>query len=186
MVLLIIDTQKALVNSDLYMFETFVRNIRELIKEARKDGTEVIYVIHDDGADGSLTEGTEGFEIFGKFKPLSDEKIFVKRANSAFKDTGLLEYLRSENETEVIVAGLQTDKCINATVISGFEHGLKVIVPAYANSTVDNSYMDREKSYLYFNHFMWKGRYAECISLEETIKRMKERKAERKNSGECR
>lgn len=30
-----------------------------------------------------------------------------------------------------------------------------------------------EQSYKYYNEFMWKSRYAECISVAETIERMK-------------
>lgn len=65
--------------------------------------------------------------------------------NSAFKDTGLVEYLAENNEKDIIIVGLQTDKCINATVISGFEYGFNLIVPAFANSTINNNYMDSQK-----------------------------------------
>ena len=41
----------------------------------------------------------------------------------------------------MMVCGIMTDFCINATVEAGFEHGLHMIVPAYANSTQDNEYM---------------------------------------------
>lgn len=88
------------------------------------------------------------------------------------RETGLLEYLRDKGEKEVIVVGLQTDYCIDATVKCGFEHGLRMIVPAYANTTIDNEFMSGEQSYKYYNEHMWNGRYAECISLEEMIKRM--------------
>ena len=47
------------------------------------------------------------------------------------------------------------------------------IVPENTNSTVDNAFMTGEQSYRYYNEFIWKGRYAECISVEETIERMK-------------
>lgn len=49
MVLLVVDTQKLLVNSKLYNFENFIKNIRELINISRKNNIEVLYVIHDDG-----------------------------------------------------------------------------------------------------------------------------------------
>lgn len=172
MVLLVVDTQKALVHDELYHYNEFVDNIQLLLQKARENNVEVIYVVHDDGIGSSLTKGTDGFEIFEKFKPLSNEKLFVKRVNSAFKDTGLVAYLRQNKENDIIVVGLQTDKCINATVISGFEHGFHLIVPAFANSTINNHYMDSQQSYRYYNEFMWHGRYAECISIEETIKRM--------------
>ena len=73
-----------------------------------------------------------------------------------------------------MVVGLQTDYCIDATVKCGFEHNFKMIVPENANSTVDNPFMAAEQSYKYFNEFMWKNRYADCISVEEAMIRMKE------------
>lgn len=173
MVLLVIDTQKLITNNGLYEFDIFVSNVKKLINNARENNVEVIYVRHDDGQDTDLAKGTDGFEIYEDFKPLNGEKIFDKNVNSAFKGTGLLEYLKDKGETEIIITGLQTDYCIDATVKCGFEHGFKVIVPAYANTTVSNKFMSSEESYKYHNEFMWNGRHAECISVDETINRMK-------------
>lgn len=134
---------------------------------------EVIYIRHDDGVGNELTKGNDGFEIYDGFKPLEGEKIFDKTVNSAFKDTGLLEYLKQKKESTIIVAGLQTDYCIDATIKAGFEHGFKLIVPANANTTVDNPYMSAEQSYKYHNEFLWNRRYAECVSFEKTLEMMK-------------
>lgn len=173
MVLLVIDTQKLITNDKLFQFCSFVSNLKELISKARESNLEVIYVRHDDGEGQELTKGTEGFEIYEEFQPRSDEKIFDKTVNSAFKGTRLLEYLKDKNEKDIIITGLQTDFCIDATVKCGFEHGFNIIVPAYANTTVDNKFMTREESYKYYNEFMWQGRYAQCMSVEETIENMK-------------
>ncbi|HAU5070954.1 TPA: cysteine hydrolase [Clostridioides difficile] len=172
MVLLIVDTQKLITNEELYNFNEFVVNLVKLIDTARKKNIEVIYVRHDDGIDCELTKGKHGFEIYEEFKPCDEEKIFDKDVNSAFKETGLLEYLTNKNEKDIIIAGLQTDYCIDATIKCGFEHGFNIIVPSYANTTIDNSFMSAEQSYKYYNEFIWNGRYAECISLDETLKRM--------------
>ena len=86
---------------------------------------------------------------------MPNERVFDKNVNSAFKGTGLLDYLHEKNEDTIIIVGLQTDYCIDATVKCGFEHGLKMIVPANTNSTLDNAYMTAEKSYRYYNEFMW-------------------------------
>lgn len=51
------------------------------------------------------------------------------------KESGLLEYLTAKEEKDVMICGIMTDFCINAMVEAGFEHGLHMIVPAYANST---------------------------------------------------
>ncbi|MGX9758277.1 cysteine hydrolase family protein [Clostridioides difficile] len=173
MVLLVVDTQKLITNEKLYNFHEFVANVENLIDTARKNDIEIIYIRHDDGAENELTKGNDGFEIYEKFKPCNEEKIFDKKVNSPFKETGLLEYLISKSEKDIIVIGLQTDYCIDATIKCGFEHGFNIIVPAYANTTVDNLFMSAKQSYEYYNEFIWNGRYAECISLEETLKKMK-------------
>ena len=174
MVLLVVDTQKLITNDNLYNFSTFVGNVKTLITCARDNNVEVIYIRHDDGPTCELTKGTEGFEIFEEFKPMNGEKIFDKDVNSAFKGTGLLEYLKEKNEIDVIIVGLQTDYCIDATIKCGFEHGFNIIVPKYANTTVDNSFMTAEESYKYYNEFIWNGRYAKSISLEDTINKFNE------------
>lgn len=72
-----------------------------------------------------------------------------------------------KGENTDIIVGLQTDYCIDVTVKCGFEHGLKMIVPASTNSTIDNAFMTAENFYRYYNEFMWNGRYADCISFEK-------------------
>lgn len=173
MVLLIVDAQNAIVNANLYNFERFKTSVKELIKQARKHKIEVIYVRHDDGAGTELTKGASGFEIYEEFCPAAGEKIFDKKVNSPFRDTGLLGYLKNKGEQVIVVAGLQTDYCIDATIKCGFEHGFQMIVPEYANTTFDNDFMSAEKTYEYYNHFMWKKRYAECVSAEEVVEKMK-------------
>ena len=169
MVLLVVDTQKAITNEKLYEFDLFKKRVNELINKALSNGIEVIFVRHDDGIGCELSKGNEGFEIYEDFKPENNELIFDKTVNSSFKNTGLLEYLKEKNEDTVIVVGLQTDYCIDATIKAGFEHGFKMIVPENTNSTFDNQYMTAEETYKYYNEFIWNKRYAECVSFEKTI-----------------
>ncbi|GKX66420.1 cysteine hydrolase family protein [Inconstantimicrobium mannanitabidum] len=173
MVLLVVDAQKLITNEKLFKFDGFVSNVKKVIATARENNIEVIYVRHDDGVGSELTKGNDGFEIYEEFQPMKNEKIFDKQVNSAFRGTGLLEHLTDKGEKNLIIVGLQTDYCIDATIKCGFEHGFNIIVPAYTNSTDDNEFMTAEQSYKYYNEFMWNGRYAECISIEETIKRIK-------------
>ncbi len=169
MTLLIIDTQKAIVNDRLYNYEAFVLGVRQLIGAARTGGTEVVYIRHDDGPGTALAKGSDGFEIFAGFAPTENERIFDKRVNSPFRGSGLLEYLRSKKERTLMIAGLQTDYCIDAAVKCGFEHGFEIIVPENANSTFDNGFMSAADSCHYYNDFMWPRRYARCVSLDEAL-----------------
>ncbi|EAG9220804.1 cysteine hydrolase family protein [Listeria monocytogenes] len=169
MILLVVDTQKLNMTNKLYNFDSLVSNIEQLITTALKNKIEIVYIRHDDGPD---TELTEGFDIYGEFQPTTHERIFDKTVNSAFKGTGLLEYLKEKGTKKIVVAGLQTDFCIDATVKCGFEHGFQMIVSARAHSTEDNHFMSGENSYKYYNEWMWPECYATCISMEETIKEM--------------
>lgn len=169
MVLMVVDTQKLITNENLYQFELFESRIKILIAKARKCGVEVIYIRHDDGVGEELTKGKEGFEIYEGFAPQEGEQIFDKVVNSPFKESGLLAYLKGKDENTIIAVGLQTDYCVDATIKCGFEHGFRMIVPEYTNSTFDNNFMTAEQTYRYYNEFMWKGRYAECISFEEAL-----------------
>lgn len=175
MILLVIDTQSLIMTSKLYAFDIVVSNITKLIDCARQQDMEVIYVRHDDGVTEPLTKGKPGFDIYEQFYPRSSELVFDKFVNSPFKETGLLEYLKGRGEQELIVVGLQSDYCINATVLCAFEHGFQVYVPSYANTTEDNAYMSGKQSYQYYNEFLWKDRYATCLSMEEMIEKMKRR-----------
>ncbi len=170
MVLLVVDTQKGITNERLFEFEKVKNNIKKLIDTARENGVEVIFVQHDDGPGSGFSVGDEDFEIYDEFKPKDNELIFYKKVNSAFnKATGLLSYLEEKNIRQVIIVGLQTNFCIDATIKSGFEHGLEMIVPHYTNSTTDNEYMTKEACYHYYNDFMWPKRYAKCISMNDAI-----------------
>ncbi len=169
MVLLVVDTQKLITNEKLYQFELFEGRVKVLIAKARECGVEVIYIRHDDGEGAELTKGTEGFEIYDGFRPMEGERIFDKFVNSPFKESGLLDYLKEKKEDTIVAVGLQTDYCMDATVKCGFEHGFRMIVPEYTNSTFDNDFMTAEQTYRYYNEFMWKERYAECVSFEEAL-----------------
>lgn len=173
MILLVVDTQKLITNKNLYQFDLFKSRVKELITQARNHHIEVIYIRHDDGIGNELTKGKESFEIYDEFKPNEGELIFDKTVNSAFYETGLLEYLREKKEDTIIVVGLQTDYCIDATIKCGFEHGFKMIVPAHTNSTFDNNYMSAKTTYQYYNELIWNGRYAQCVSFEEAIQLIK-------------
>ena len=176
MVLLIVDAQEALINESLYQCAAFVENVCKLIYAARASDVEVIYVMHDDGPESGMTKGKTGFNIYKKFLPEQGEQVFIKYVNSPFKETGLLSYLNSKCHKDIIVAGLNTDKCINATVICGFEHGFNIIVPIEANTTEDNAYMSGSQSWRYYNKFMWPSRYALCVTVNEAIKIIKYKK----------
>ncbi|MBE5826609.1 MAG: cysteine hydrolase [Butyrivibrio sp.] len=170
MKLIVIDVQKGITDERLYDFDGFIKNVTSIIDAARKNNVEIIYVQHDDGPGTGFSFGDKDFEIADQVAPKENEKIFIKTINSCFGNNDLANYLRESKEKDLMIVGLQTNFCIDASVKSAFERGYKVIVPKGTNSTFDSDYMDRETTYKYYNDMMWPERFASCISVDEAIK----------------
>jgi nicotinamidase-related amidase len=170
MKLIVIDVQKGITDERLYDFDGFIKNVTNIIDAARKNNVEVIYVQHDDGPGTGFSFGDKDFEIADQVAPKENEKIFIKTINSCFGNNDLANYLRESREKDLMIVGLQTNFCIDASVKSAFERGYKVIIPKGTNSTFDNDYMDRETTYKYYNDMMWPERFASCISVDDAIK----------------
>lgn len=172
MKLIVIDIQKGITDERLYDFAGFLKNVTSIIDAARKNGVEVIYVQHDDGPGTGFSIGDVDFEIADQVTPEAGEKIFVKEINSCFGNKELATYLDKQKDRVLMMVGLQTNFCIDASVKSAFERGYRVIIPKGTNSTFDNDYMDGETTYKYYNEMMWPKRFADCISLEEAVEMM--------------
>ena len=169
MILLVIDIQKGITDNRLYNFEEFVDNTTKIIDTARANGVEVIYVQHDDGPGTGFSVGDVDFEIADAVAPQADEKVYYKTINTCFGNAELVDYLNLHANKQLMVVGLQTNFCIDATVKSAFERGYEVIIPEGTNSTFDNDYMDAETTYKYYNCMMWPERFAKCVSMDEAI-----------------
>ena len=172
MKLIVIDIQKGITDERLYDFDGFIRNVTSIIEAARKNNVEVIYVQHDDGPGTGFSVGDKAFEIADQVAPEENEKIFIKTINSCFGNNDLADYLSGSGEKDLMIVGLQTNFCIDASVKSAFERGYRVIIPKGTNSTFGNDYMDSETTYKYYNEMMWPERFASCISVEDAIKMM--------------
>ena len=169
MILLVIDIQKGIADDDLYAFDTFKERTVAIIDKCRKKNVEVIYVQHDDGPGSGFSIGDEDFEIADFVAPKEGEKVFYKTINSCFGNKELADYLASTGEKELMIIGLQTNFCIDASIKSAFERGYKVIVPEGTNSTFDNDYMTGETTYNYYNEFIWPNRFADIVDFEEAM-----------------
>lgn len=169
-ILLVVDVQNALIKEHPYNEYKVIENIKKLIITARDNNKEVIYVRHDDGKGSELEKGTDGWKIYNEIAPSSSEFIVEKEYNSAFHKTDLREYLERKNIENIILVGLQTEYCIDATLKSAFDYGYKLIIPKETNTTFDNEYLSGEKLYEFYNYKIWNKRFANLLSIEDTIK----------------
>jgi nicotinamidase-related amidase len=102
----------------------------------RQRGGAVVHVRHESER-GFLEAGTPGAEIDARVAPSEGEAVVVKRAPNAFVDTALDELLRSVGGTRLVVAGMMTSMCVDATVRAAADLGYDVTVVADACAAPD-------------------------------------------------
>jgi nicotinamidase-related amidase len=134
-VLLIIDVQRALVDELPPARRTeFVGTLVSLLDRARSKGLPVVYVRHD-GSPAELLPGTPAWEIASEIAPRAGEPIVDKRFGDSFKETNLGDVLAALDAEDLIVSGMQTDFCVNATVGGATERGYQVTLVADGHAT---------------------------------------------------
>ncbi|WP_217077762.1 cysteine hydrolase family protein [Clostridium baratii] len=170
--LLVVDVQTALVLEKPFAVEEVISNIKSLLKICRENDVEIIYVRHNGEVGTELEANTDGWSIYNEIKPIGNEKIINKNFNSAFRGTELKEYLDKKGIKELILTGIQTEYCIDATCKVAFEYEFKVIIPEMTNTTFDNEYMSAEFLYKYYNFNIFDRRFATVESIEDTIERL--------------
>lgn len=168
MVLLVVDMQKGIVDEELYAYETFMDRTLRLVRAARERGAEVIFARHDAGPESGLSAGDAGFEIIDPIRPRAGEKVYDKTINSCFGNRDFREYMESLEDKRLMIVGLQTNYCIDATVKSAFERGYEVIIPEGTNTTFDNDYMTGETAVRYYNEDVWEE-IVDSVTLEEAL-----------------
>jgi len=75
----------------------------------------------------------------------------------------LKKYLENKGIDTIILVGLQTEYCIDATCKNAFEFGYNVIIPEETNTTFDNEYLPANKIYNFFNFRIWNKRFASVL-----------------------
>lgn len=138
--LIIIDVQVALFSNEkygVYKAEELLSNIRCLIDRAHGAQIPVIYLQHTTEAEGSMVEGSEGWQVHPYVAPEEKDIIILKRTPDSFSNTSLSVELEKRNIKKLIICGLQTEYCIDTTCRRAFSLGYETVLVKDAHSTFD-------------------------------------------------
>lgn len=138
--LVVIDVQQGMFAESLkpYRPKDVIAAIRILQDRARAGGFPVLHIQHDGGEGHPLARGTSGFAIHPSVAPRPGEEIVVKEQCDAFLRTGLDARLRALGIGRLVIAGMQTEFCIDTTTRAAFAHGYKVTLASDAHTTFDS------------------------------------------------
>src|SRR5919109_5148029 len=89
-----------------------------IVNRFRRDKLPVIHVRHLSTRPGAtfFIPGTEGAEIHAKVKPLAGETVIEKNFPNSFRGTALEKQLRDSGVKNLVVAGMMTHMCVDASV----------------------------------------------------------------------
>ncbi|WP_108225673.1 MULTISPECIES: cysteine hydrolase family protein [unclassified Pseudomonas] len=143
--LLIIDVQRALCSGEYqcYDIQRVIDTINGLSARARKAGVPVVLIQHEE-KDSPLAHGAEGWQLAEGLDTSPNDRRVRKTTPDSFYQTDLRKLLPSEDFERLVICGLQTDYCVNATVRQAHQSGYDVVLVADAHSTIDNGNMSAE------------------------------------------
>jgi len=114
-------------------------NVKTLLKDFREKSLPVIHIQHfSTRADSTFfVPNTKGVEIHENVMPVNGEKVIAKNYPNSFRETDLLDYLKSKNISDLIICGMMTHMCVDATTRAAKDFGFSCTVIGDACATKD-------------------------------------------------
>src|SRR5512139_3700259 len=116
--------------------------------------------------------GTPGADFHANVQPLPDETIVQKNFPNSFRETPLLDMLREKQVNRLIICGMQTNMCIDATTRAAADYGFECFVAADAcaarNLTFDGLTVPAEQVHHAFLAAL-NGSYAKVLKVDQVL-----------------
>ncbi|WP_339434100.1 MULTISPECIES: cysteine hydrolase family protein [unclassified Pseudomonas] len=143
--LLIIDVQHALCSGQYQCYDVLrvIDTINDLSARARQSGVPVVFIQHEEN-DSPLAHGADGWQLAEGLETSANDLRVRKTTPDSFYQTDLSKLLPIEDFESLVICGLQTDYCVNATVRQAHQLGYDVVLASDAHSTLDNGNMKAE------------------------------------------
>jgi nicotinamidase-related amidase len=103
-------------------------NASLVLKKFREAGQMVIHVRHNAKNDA---------EIYPDVAPIDKEKVITKNFANSFRETDLLEFLQNNGIRQLVICGMMTHMCVEATTRAASDLGFRCIVISDACATRD-------------------------------------------------
>jgi nicotinamidase-related amidase len=168
--LVVIDTQVGMFEtpslSPVPNGERLLENAEALIRNARQAGTPGVHVRHADGPGHPLERGTAGWEIHPRVAPEEDEPVVDKEIPDWFLGTTLGDELGSRGIERLVLAGMQTEFCVDTTCRRASGLGYEVTLAADAHGTWDTEHLSAAQVVAHHNEVLGSG-FADVVPAAE-------------------
>ena len=112
-------------------------------EEASARAAEVEKLFRDRHLPVIIIQHVGGSPIHKDVAPLPGEKVITKPEANSFNGTDLLSYLTSLKIKRLVICGMQTQMCVEATTRAAYDYGFKCLVVQDACAARNLKYGDR-------------------------------------------
>lgn len=134
--LILIDAQANMFAPDpVYDGKAVLARLKELAGRARAAGVPVIFIRNNGGPDDPDAPHSPGWAIHPALAPAAGEAIIDKHTPDAFHQTALAGVLAERGIGRLVLAGMQTEYCIDTTTRRARSLGYEVVLAGDAHST---------------------------------------------------
>jgi len=109
-------------------------NAQKILEKFREKSMLVVHIRHN---------AKSGAEIHKHVTPIKEEKVISKDHVNGFKDTDLLKYLRAHKVKQLVICGMMTHMCVEATTRAANDFGFDCILIGDACATRNLKYGDK-------------------------------------------
>lgn len=137
--LLVVDVQRGLFNrpAPLYKAEQLVENVQQLVQSFKAHSLPVVYIQHENKK--FLQKNSENWQMHPGLRPGVEDLRISKSHGNAFKNTVLQSELDKIGAKSLVICGLTTHGCVNATCLGALALGYRVVLAADTHSSYHKS-----------------------------------------------
>ena len=152
---LIVDVQLGMFESPIippvYGGNELLERIASLLSKARAVHLPIFFVQHNGSKGHPLEPGTAGWPIHPAIAPTERDVVIQKLSSDSFKDTPLHHQLQTLGVGSLIVAGIQSEFCVDTTCRRAFSLGYDITLVSDTHSTWDTDVLSAEKIIAHHN-----------------------------------
>lgn len=141
--------------------------IQKLIYKARSAKSPIFYTKFNGKPGSLLSPGTPGWEIHGLISPSQEDIVMEKNYPDSFHQTNLQQELEIRNTKRIIIVGIQSEICIDATCRRAFSLGYDVTLVRDGHSTYDSKILSAPQIIRHHNDLI--GQWFADVKHEKDI-----------------
>ena len=144
--LVVVDMQQSLLDASPWHTDQLLKHIGQLVESARAAAAPIFFI-----KDRRVAPDAR---LHPNLKASDDDIVIEKNYCDSFLDTPLDKTLKAKAIERLVIAGLQTDYCIDTTCRRGASLGYSVLLVRNAHSTFDHKHLSAEQIVAHHNQIL--------------------------------